>query len=449
MDGKPLALIDCNNFFVSCERLFRPDLEGRPVVVLSSNDGCAVARSNEAKALGIPMGAPAFKFRDIFQKHGVVSFSANFELYGDISQRITTALSRLTPRIEVYSVDESFLDLSELEIADYNQWAREVRARIWRNIGVPVSIGVAPSKTLCKIATEHAKRIPELQGGLSLLADSERPQYLGRTPVSDVWGVGWRLTPKLKALGVHTALDLSQLSPRYAQQLMGIHGRQMVAELSGTSCLPLQYQHKPQQMVMRGRQFGEDTSEISVVEAAIASLTARAAYHIRRDRQLVRQATVILRTNRNKPGYRRIATTIQMTTPTADTGLLCSQLVQAVQANFNTHLSYHKADVLLHDLIAESALQPDLFGAVSPAQASSSQRRMRVFDDINRRFGVGRIRYAAEDLSQSWRPQRRLASPRYTTSWNELPTIGTDNATRPCRRDGVGSERWRSQSHRY
>lgn len=419
---KILALVDCNNFFVSCERLFRPDLEGKPVVVLSSNDGCAVARSNEAKALGIPMGAPAFKFRDIFQRHSVTSFSANFELYGDISQRITATLSRITPKIEVYSVDESFLGLSELAIQDYSQWARELRARILHDIGVPVSIGIAPSKTLCKVAVEHAKKIPELAGGLSLIEPDPRPQYLAKTPINDVWGVGWRLTPKLKSLGIHTALELSQLHPRYAQQLMGIRGRQMVAELNGTSCLPLQYAHKAQQMVMRGRQFGEDTSELGAVEAAITNLTARAAYHIRRDNQLARQATVLLRTNRNKPGYRRIATTVQLATPTADTGLLCSQLVRAVQANFNTHLSYHKADVLLYDLIPASALQPDLFRQTDTAEASRSQRRMEVFDNLNDRYGNGTIRYAAADLSQTWRPRRRLASPRYTSSWDELPT---------------------------
>lgn len=422
--AKPLALIDCNNFFVSCERLFRPDLEGKPVVVLSSNDGCAVARSNEAKALGIPMGAPAFKFRELFKTHGVVSFSANFELYGDISQRITTTLSRLTPKIEVYSVDESFLDLSELDIADYDTWAREVRARILHDIGVPVSVGIAPSKTLCKVAVEHAKKIPELAGGLSLMEPASRPPYLARTPVSDVWGVGWRLTPKLKALGVHSALDLNQLNPRYAQQLMGIHGRQMVAELNGTSCLPLQYAHKPQQLVMRGRQFGEDTSDLGVVEAAVASLTARAAYHTRRDNQLARQAAVILRTNRNKPGYRRIVTNIRLTTPTADTGVLCSQLVSSLQANFNSHLSYHKAEIVLYDLIPAVALQPDLFAKVNTKEAVRSQRRMQAFDMLNNHYGNGTIRYAAMDLSQTWRPRRQLASPHYTTSWEELPTVG-------------------------
>ncbi len=417
------ALVDCNNFFVSCERLFRPDLEGRPVVVLSSNDGCAIARSNEAKQLGIPMGAPVFQYRELFATHDVVTFSANFELYGDISQRITSSLRRITPKIEVYSVDESFLDLSELAISDYNQWARQVRAQILRDIGLPVSIGIGASKTLCKIATEHAKKNPELAGGLSLLTDKERQTYLALTAVNDIWGVGRKLTPRLKAQGVHTAHQLSQLSPRFAQQLMGIHGRQMVAELGGTCCLPLQYQSKPQQMVARGRQFGEDTSELGIIEAAVANLAARATFHLRQDNQLARSASVILQTNRKKLGYRRLVSTIRLQTPSADTGLICSQLLASLQPVFNPRLLYHKAEVVLTSLIPAQALQPDLFGQVSPQQATSSQQRMKALDTINGRYGSGTIRYAAEDLSSKWRPRRNLASPRYTSSWDELPTI--------------------------
>ncbi len=416
-----LALIDCNNFFVSCERLFRPDLEGRPVVVLSSNDGCVVARSNEAKALGIPMGAPAFKYKEFFGRYGVLAFSANFELYGDISQRVTAIISRVAPKIEVYSVDESFLDLSELTIPNFTQWGRELRAHISHDVGIPVSIGIAPSKTLCKLAADHAKKQPELGGALALTTFESSAPYLHATPVHDIWGVGWRLTPKLKAHGIHTALDLSQLDPRFAAQLMGIHGRQLAAELNGTCCLPLQYTHKLQKMVMRGRQFGEDTSELSVIESAIASLAARATYHLRQDSQLARQATVILQTNRTKPGYRRIVISVVMPTPTADTGLLCAQLMAALQTDFNPHLSYHKANILLHDLVPMAALQTDLFGVVDLTQVGRSQRRMRALDTINKRFGNGRISFAAEHLSNSWRPRRRLASPRYTSNWSELP----------------------------
>lgn len=416
-----LALIDCNNFFVSCERLFRPELEGKPVVVLSSNDGCAVARSNEAKALGIPMGAPAFKYLRLFKEQGVVTFSANFELYGDISRRLTDLLTTITPRIEVYSIDESFLDLSQLDIRDYTAWGRMVRESVGRHIGIPVSLGITPTKTLAKLAADRAKKLPELDGVLTLTDPTADQRYLSQTPISDVWGVGRRLTPRLKAEGVHTAADLALMNPRFAQQLMGIHGRQMVAELNGTSCYPLQRQHKPQQMIMRGRQFGSDTNEQPIIEAAIASLMARAARHLRREGQLARQAVAILSTNRNKPGYRRVSHTVRFDTPTADTGIICAALGRVLGANFNSRLSYHKADVLLYDFVPEQAVQADLFGYVDPGAATRSQRRMQTFDAINERFGAGHLTFATEALSQAWRPRHYFGSPRYTTSWDELP----------------------------
>jgi len=417
------ALIDCNNFFVSCERLFRPELEGRPVVVLSSNDGCAVSRSQEAKDLGVPMGAPHFQWRDFFRQHGVVAFSANFELYGDISERITNLLVSVTPRIEVYSVDESFLDLTELGLVDYESWGREVRASILQHVGVPVSIGVAPSKTLAKAANDRAKKILELEGSLELTAQGKRTdRYLASLPIQDVWGVGWRLAPKLRAEGIHTALDLRQMSQRRAQQLMGIHGRKMVAELNGTACLPFQKESKPQQMIMRGRQFGADTSELHVIESAIASLTARAAAALRRDGQLARRAVITLRTNRHKPGYQRLSREVRFYTPTADTGIITSQLVRLLLADL-PRLSYHKADVLLYELVPRQGLQTDLLGTVNLAADTTSERKMRAIDQLNRKHGKGTIRFAAEDLSQAWQPRRHLVSPRYTSSWDELPEV--------------------------
>ncbi|HET8709441.1 MAG TPA: Y-family DNA polymerase [Candidatus Saccharimonadales bacterium] len=428
------ALIDCNNFFVSCERIFRPDLEGRPVVVLSSNDGCAVARSNEAKQLGIPMGAPAFKLRQQFRlrtiasslsirvPHEVVALSGNFSLYGDISRRIVDILTAITPQTEVYSVDESFLGLSQLDIKDYTAWGRGTRDRIWQEIGVPVSVGIAPTKTLAKLAAQRAKKDDDLHGVLTITGnDPADEQYLDQTPIEDIWGVGRRLAPKLRAEGVHTALDLAHMSPHYAQQLMGIHGRQMVCELSGTVCLPLQTREKPQQTIMRGRQFGEDTSELTVVEAAIASMTARAARHLRRNHQLARLASVLLSTNRNKPGYRQIIAQIHLDSPSNDTGLISARLLEAVRADFNPRLSYHKAEVMLDDLSDQSQLQTDLFGAVSTANTERTERRMQAFDDINQRYGDGLIRYAAENLSHAWQPKHRLSSPAYTTSWSDLP----------------------------
>jgi len=417
------ALVDCNNFFVSCERLFRPELEGKPVVVLSSNDGCAVSRSQEAKDLGIPMGAAHFKFREFFKQHGVTAFSANFELYGDISERITNLLASITPHIEVYSVDESFLDLSELGIHNYEIWGRTVRASILKHVGVPVSIGIAGSKTLAKLANDRAKKIPELGGALDLSSQpTKADHYLKQVPVNDIWGVGWKLAPKLRAEGVYTALDLKHLSPRHAQQLMGIHGRQMVTELNGTTCSPLQREHKPQQMIMRGRQFGEDTREFHVIESAIANLSARAAAALRREHQLARRATVTLRTNRHKPGYQQVSETVRFYTPTADTGTITSQLVRLLASNFRS-LDYHRADILLHDFVPEAGLQTDLLGTVNLDGSDRSQNKMRAIDAINLHHGKGTVKFAAENLDQSWQPRRRLMSPRYTSSWDELPTV--------------------------
>ncbi|MGH7192059.1 MAG: Y-family DNA polymerase [Candidatus Saccharimonadales bacterium] len=419
------ALIDCNNFFVSCERLFRPDLEGRPVVVLSSNDGCVVSRSAEAKLIGIPMGAPAFKYRQLFDREKVVSFSANFELYGDVSQRITRLLTGITPRIEVYSVDESFLDLGQLGIADHGRWCRSVREQLLREVGIPVSIGVAATKTLAKLANTRAKRDDTLGGVLDLDAAGQeaRDRYLQKTLLKNIWGVGWRLAPRLQTEGIYTALDLARAAPRLAGQLMGVHGRQLVAELNGQACHPFEPYGRVRQTVMKGRMFGEDTGRFEVVEAAIASMTARAALVLRREGLAALGASVMLSTDRHKPGYQRRRHEVRFQAPTADTGLITSELVGAARAGFNPHARYHRANVLLYDLVPEQVFQPDLWSETDPAGIEAAQSRLQALDDINRRYGKRTLRYAAEDLSEAWHPRQKLRSPRYTTEWDELPTI--------------------------
>lgn len=398
------------------------------MVVLSSNDGCAVSRSNEAKALGIPMAAPAFKYRETFQKHQVVSFSANFELYGDVSARITNLLMSITPHTEVYSVDESFLDLSELEITDYTGWGLEVRRQVLQFIGVPVSIGIAPSKTLAKLASDRAKKDPELGGVLSLgLGENPDDDFrLHQTPINSIWGVGWRLAPRLKAEGIHTARDLKYFSTKRAGQLMGVHGRQMVAELNNISCKPLQMSHKSQQQIMRGRQFGEDTNDQQAVEAAVASLTSKAAVHLRREQLLAQQAAVIIRTNRHKPGYQQRSQVVHFDVPTADTGHIAAKLTEALDTIFSASQFYHKADVLLFDLVPAATLQTDLFDQIGRPELHDKQKsRMAAVDALNTRYGANHVRYAAQDLSNRWRPRHRLGSPAYTTKWDELPVIRT------------------------
>lgn len=424
--NKPIfALIDCNNFFVSCERIFRPDLEGRPVVVLSSNDGCAVARSNEAKALGIPMGAPAFKYRELFARHKVLQFSANFELYGDMSRRITGLLTSITPRTEVYSVDESFLDLSQLHISDYTQWGHNLREAVWRWTGIPVSVGIATSKTLAKLASERGKKDPELSGVLSLV-DTPRKlldYQLAALPIQDVWGIGWRLNPRMRAEGVHNAHDLARMRPQRAQQLMGIRGRQLVAELNGISCYPLEREHKAPKSILRSRTFGEDTAEAHVLEAAIANFATQAAFRLRHSGQLAHSAGLFVDTNKHKPGFRRWGKTKTYPVPTADTGQIITDMIELFHGFYNQNHSYHRAGVWLGDFVPAGQLQTDLLGVVDVPGHTRAHERMRAMDQLNERYGKRTVRFAAELLGQSWQPKYKIRSPRYTTNPSELPEV--------------------------
>lgn len=424
--NQPLfALVDCNNFFVSCLRLFRPDLEGKPVVALSSNDGCVVARSNEAKALGIPMGAPAFKWRQFFCSNRVVQMSGNFELYADISRRITSLLTSVTPHTEVYSVDESFLDLSELNIPNYTIWGREIVKSIQKCVGVPVSIGVAPSKTLAKLATLYAKKIPELNGVLdwTSLNNTTRQNYLNKTSIDDIWGVGKKFSIKLRAEGIASAYNLASMRPSYAQRLLGIHGRQLVAELNGLACHPLQKTTKPAQTIAVTRTFGQDTNQFYAIESALANFMTKASYRLRNGRQLASTVGFFMTTNRFKPGYIFHSSRINLGQPTADGGELINIVIELAKQYFNPNYRYHRAGVWLERLISANNLQISLLNPQDTIKQSKENRRMRAIDSLNQRFGKNSVQYASAMLSNNWRPIHNIDTPRYTTRWNELPKI--------------------------
>lgn len=425
MSSPVIALIDCNNFFVSCMRVFRPELNDKPVVALSSNDGCVVARSNEAKALGIPMGAPVFKWHQFFKQNGVIKFSGNFELYGDMSRRITNLLTSITPQIEIYSVDESFLDLSQLEISDYGAWGREVRRLILKWTGIPVSIGIARSKTLAKLAAEKAKKDTSLGGALDFvhLKKSERHNYLKRTDVQDIWGVGRRFAPKLRGESIHTALDIAKMSPQYARQLMGIHGAQMVDELNGRSCLPISTKITKPKSISTTRTFGNDTNDINTIEASLASFVFKASYKLRISKQLASSVGFFMTTNKHKPGYQLISDNYELEMPTADTGILLQIASNLLKHNFNNQLYYHRAGIWLNDFSPETTLQTDIFGSVNIEAHQASQKRMQAVDAVNRRYGKHTVHYASEDLGDSWQPKHNIHMLRYTTRWDELPVI--------------------------
>jgi DNA polymerase V len=419
------ALVDCNNFFVSCERIFRPDLEDKPVVVLSNNDGCVVARSNEAKALGIPMGAPAFKYRELFRLRKVVKFSANFELYGDISRRLTQLLTAFTPRTEIYSIDESFLDLGELANSDYYLQMVMLRRRIWSQIGIPVSIGIAPTKTLAKLASDRAKKDARLEGVLDLTACSsaELARERQRLPVEDIWGVGRRLAPKLRGEGVATADDLARLRPARARQLMSVKGEQTVRELCGQPCLGLEAMHTLPKSIARTRTFGEDTNQLAALESAVASFAAQAAFRLRTSGQLTRRAGFFLMTNRHKPGFKVWSREVGFEPPTADSGQLMSALAAVLKTVYEPRQVYHRAGVWLHDFVSDRYYQTDLLGQVNVAKHLRSEARMQALDGLNSRYGRRTLYFAAEDLARQWQSKRRLCSPHYTSDWEELPII--------------------------
>lgn len=420
---KVYALVDCNNFFVSCERIFRPDLEGKPVVVLSSNDGCVVARSNEAKCLGVPMGAPAFQWRQLFERERVIRFSANFELYGDISRRIITILTSVTPRTEVYSVDESFLDIGELIVDDYAAWGRELRRHILHAVGVPVSVGIAPTKTLAKLGADYVKKHLEHEGALDLIntGESEQARYFTDFPLEDLWGIGRRLAPRLHAEGLQSAWDVRGLQPRRARQLMGLPGMQIVEELNGTNCHGLTPFDRPNKTIMRSRTFGQDTSDLLALEAAIATMAARAAHEARAEGQLAQRAFLFVTTSKHKPGYRAWHEEVRLPMPTNDGGIIINAISKALQHIFSPRQSYHRAGVTLYDFVPTHHLQIDLLGRISPSLHATSMARMTAVDAINERFGRNHIRFASEDLGTIWHPKHQLRSPRYVSNWQELP----------------------------
>lgn len=424
MNHPLFALIDCNNFFASCEQVFRPDLQGKPLVVLSGNDGCVVARSTEARALGIPMGAPAFKYKPLFKEYGVIEFSANFHLYGDISRRITELLTSITPRLEVYSIDESFLDISQLAIEDPAAWGKVLRDKIHQWVGIPISIGIGPSKTLVKLASEHAKRTPALGGVVELNSEEKIQEFLELTPVEDVWGIGRKFAPRLRARGIATAAALAQLEPWQGRQLLGsVHGERLIRELRGQSCWPLQKPHTEQKMISVTRTFGQDVTEQHAVEAALAHFAARASQRLRASGQHATRLSIFATTDRHKPNYRYWHREIKLAQPTADTGYLISKACGLFQSIYETGVAYHRGGVLLSGFTPRDHLQTDYFSQQSIETFDRSRSRMAAIDALRARYGGSAVQYGTEQLARSWQHRASRRSPRYTTHWEELPTI--------------------------
>jgi DNA polymerase V len=416
-----IALVDANNFYVSCERVFEPRLLDHPVVVLSNNDGCIIARSDEAKALGVKMGAPVFKAADILEENNVAVYSSNYELYGDMSHRLMTALQEFTPEVEVYSIDEAFMRLEareETAASSLHERGHEVRNSVRRWTGLPVSVGIAPTKTLSKIANRIGKKASETEGVLDLTSLSAQTQALEETPVEHVWGVGPAHSKRLKAAGITTARKLRDADRRWIRARMTVVGARIVEELRGVSCLPLEFCPQQKKSITCSRSFGVPVETEHELREAVALYMTRAAEKLRRSRLAAHVVTVFINTNRfsAEPQYGNAATR-ELAYATDSTNELLDWALRSLEGIYRHGYRYKKAGVMLNHLVPADQLSGRLFGNQSFERA---RRAAKAVDLLNARFGKDTIRFGILNRDPRWQTKFKYRSPRYTTRLKDV-----------------------------
>lgn len=412
------ALIDCNSFYASCERVFRPDLAKTPIVVLSNNDGCVIARSYDAKPY-VKMGEPYFQAKEKLRRHGIVAFSSNYALYGDMSERVMSLIESMVPAAEVYSIDECFADLTGVT-GSLTQFGRDVRARVLRCTGIPVGVGIARTKTLAKLANHTAKRLQAQTGGVVDITDEfKRDWVLRNTEVKEVWGIGRRMTEHLKSMGIHTAMDLAKADPRILRDKFSVVVEKTARELAGTPCLELDEADPPKQEICCSRMFGKRLTELTPIKQAVATYTARAAEKLRAQGSVCKRMRVSIRTGMFNPDEAKYAkgALLELPYPTNDTLLLTRAATDAAERVYRSGFRYSKAEVLLLDLRQPGEFTHDLFAASQPA---ASDRLMSVLDEINGRYGKGMVRAGSVPSSPNWGMRRELMSQSYTTQLDQL-----------------------------
>lgn len=416
------ALADCNNFFVSCERVFRPDLQGRPVIVLSSNDGCAVARSNEAKALGIKMGAPFFQIRHLVKQHNIAVFSGNMALYGDMSQRVRWVLEEFAPSIEIYSIDEAFLDLRGMQGVDFDQYAKHISRRCWRLTSIPVSVGIAPTKTLAKIASELCKRYPKLQGGCYMHRAEDIEKVLRKYPIEDVWGIGRRSAPKLHAMGIHTAYEYTQLSESAIRAMSGITGVRTWRELRGEPCIEFEDGFEAKQSICVSRSFSEEIADVDVLCEQVATFASSVAEKLRSQSSVACEINVFAFTNRFKESAPQMYGNkmLHLTIPTNDQRTIVTRSVAATRELFLDGYGYKKAGVVATHIMPAQNVMHSLFDDTTALERE--HRITSVVDAVNCNFGRGTLKFAIQG-SGKVKSHSESQSPHYTTKWSDLPSV--------------------------
>ncbi|OCX69425.1 DNA polymerase V subunit UmuC [Acidithiobacillus thiooxidans] len=420
----PIALIDANNFYVSCERVFRPDLEGKPVVVLSNNDGCVVARSAEVKALGVAMGTPWFQLKKLAQKEGIIALSSNYTLYADMSKRMMSILSDFSPIQEVYSIDECFLDLQGFAPKQCCQIGKTARQRIRQWLGLPVGVGIAPTKTLAKLANHLAKKQPKYAGVCvwEEIPEQKQAEILQQLPVSEVWGIGRQWGKRLQEIGILTVWDLQNADPRPMRQRFSILMERMIRELRGESCIAMEEVAPPKQEIQSSRSFGRPVKTMEELGEAISLYIVRATIKLRRQDSVASAIRVYIRTNpfqTSLPQY-QAARTVVLSHPSQDTRIFLHAGKLALAQMYREGFAYAKAGIHLLDISSAKTIQTELFG---DAEAECrAQNLMATLDQINARFGKSIVQpgIAGWQGPRGWAMKRGNKSPAYTTQWKEL-----------------------------
>ena len=414
------ALIDCNSFYASCERVFRPDLAKVPIVVLSNNDGCVIARSYDAKPF-IKMGEPYFQIKHKLKQHGIIAFSSNYALYGDMSERVMTLIEAMVPAVEVYSIDEAFADLTGM--ADLDALGRRIRNQVLRCTGIPVGVGIAHTKTLAKLANHTAKRLQGQTGGVvDICSPAKRDWVLRNTDVAEVWGVGRRMKLHLDGMGIKSAMDLAKAAPSMLRSKFSVVIEKTARELSGTPCLELDEPDPPKQEICCSRMFGKRLTELAPIKEAVATYMMRASEKLRAQKSLCKKVRVSIRTGMFNPEEAKYANgvVVDLPYPTDDVRLLTRAAVEAVGQVFRAGFNYSKAEVMLLNLCQPGEYTDDLFAVSQPAEAT---RVMTVLDQINERWGKGTLRSASVPDNPDWAMRRGLMSQSYTTRLDQLWSV--------------------------
>ena len=414
------ALVDCNNFYASCERVFNPKLRHKPIVVLSNNDGCVVARSNEAKALGIPMGAPAFEYKQLFLQNQVQVFSSNYALYGDMSNRVTKILRKYTPDLEVYSIDESFLQFKGFENYDLIEYGKLIREDVLKSTLIPTCIGIAPTKALTKVANRIAKKYPQFNGVYAIDTDEKRIKALRWLDIEDVWGIGRQFAKKLKAKGVNKALDFTLLPDEYVRKEFSVVGLRLKKELEGISAIELD-DVKTKKNIATTRSFDKTYEDKSYLEERVATFAATCAEKLRNQHSNCQIVTVFIFTNRFQEGkpqyYQSINVTIPF--PTNSSIEIIKYAKIGLDAIFKEGYAYKKAGVIVGGITPESEKQFNMFEDEHPKH----RKLMNVMDQMNFKYGVKKLKIGSQALDKTWKMRQDLLSPNYTTKWNDILTI--------------------------